>query len=185
MSETTLEEIKNYIDNEIKEDRVRIGFEDVKGEVSPLTFIFKRMVSGFMLIKSEFATKIRTEPIYLGGELNEISYKIESYEEVIGTIPSLNCFAVFAIVPDKETFENVRNYSYDVKTVLLGFEYPNSEHPDWIEEYKKLFVDSFDYEGEDIGEDFYYEEIEENEKAEMIKEFLKKCKKMESGDDDE
>ncbi|AKB61761.1 hypothetical protein [Methanosarcina mazei] len=185
MSKTTLEEIKNYIDNEIKEDRVRIGFEDVNGEVSPLTFIFKRMVSGFMLIKSEHSQKIRTEPIYLGGELNEISYEIESYEEVIGTIPAINCYAVFCIVPDRETFENVKECSYNVKTVLLGFENPNGEHPDWIEEYKKLFVASFDYEGKEDQEDFYYEEIEESEKAEMIKEFLKKCKKMESGDDDE
>lgn len=184
MSKTTLNEIQNYIDNEIKEDRVRIGFEDVNGEVSPLTFIFKRIVSGFMLIKFKHSDKIRTEPIFLTGGNNEIEYTLTEFETLVGTIPSLNCFAVFAIVPDKETFENVKECSYDVKTVLLGFEYPNSEHPAWIEEYKKLFVASFYYEGKEDQEDFDYEEIEENEKAEMIKELLKNCKKMDSGDDE-
>lgn len=182
MSKTSLKEIQNYIDNEVKEGRVRIGFEDVNGNLSKLTYIYKRMVTGFMLIKSNYGTKIKTEPIFLCGENNDVSYDLEDYEKVIGTVPTLNCFAVFCLVPKKVSFSKLNVKSHSMKSVLLGFEYPNSEHPDWMEEYKKAFIDSFDYEGKDeeTEEDAedgteYLEDMDEEAKEEEIEEFLKKC----------
>jgi len=64
MTKTTLEEIENYIDNEVKEGKVQIGFEDVNGEVSEHIYIFKRMVSGFMLIKRQFSDRVIPEPVF-------------------------------------------------------------------------------------------------------------------------
>lgn len=188
---TTFEEIKNYIDNEVNEGRVRIGFEDVNGNVTPLTYIYKRMVSGFMLIKSNYSTKVRTEPIFLCGENNDVSYDLEDYEEMLGTIPALSCYAVFCLVPKNVSFSKLKSKAYLVKSVLLGYEYPNSEHPDWMEEYKKEFINAFDYEGKEDQEGEDIEEIEEDgtddieytdeeTKEEKIKEFFKKCEEKDS-----
>lgn len=184
----TLKEIEDYINNEIKEDRVRIGFEDVNGNVAPLTYIYKRMVSGFMLIKSDYGTQIKTEPIFLCGENNDVSYDLEDYEKVIGTVPALNCFAVFCLVPKNVSFSKLKSKSYPVKSVLLGYEYPNSEHPEWLEEYKKEFINAFDYEDkEDLcytDDDEIEENFEEDIDEEKVKEFLTECEKdYRSGDE--
>ena len=116
------------------------------------------MVSGFMLIKSEYSTKVRTEPIFLCGENIDVSYDLEDYDKVIGTIPAMNCFAVFCLVPKNVPFSKLNVKPNPVKSVLLGYEYPNSEHPEWIEQYKKEFINAFDYEGK---EDLSYTDDED------------------------
>lgn len=143
MVKITLKEIKEYIDNEIKEGRVRVGFEDMNGYTSDYTYIIKRPVAGFMLIKSGYSTRIRSVPIFCVGEGNDVNYDIEDYEKLVGIITS-PCFAVFCLVPNNERFEKVRSKHYEMKSLLLGYECPNCEHPDWIEEYKKEFVNSFE-----------------------------------------
>lgn len=143
MSTITLKEIEKYIDNEVKEGRVTIGFEDVNGELLDHNYIYKRMVSGFMLIKSQFSPRIRSEPIFAVGEHNDILYEVAENEKLIGTIPSAPCYAVFCLVPENEPFAKVKSKPHVLKSVLLGFEYPLCEHPDWIECYKKEFVNSF------------------------------------------
>ena len=141
MNTITLKEIEEYIDNEVKEGRVTIGFEDVSGNTP--YHIFKRMVSGFMLIKSQFSPKIRSEPIFAVSEHNDILYEVTENEKLVSVIPSAPCYAVFCLVPDNEPFTKVKSKPHDLKSVLLGFEYPLCEHPDWIECYKKEFVNSF------------------------------------------
>jgi uncharacterized protein (UPF0332 family) len=37
----------------------------------------------------------------------------------------------------------VKTKPHELKSLLLGYEYPNQDHPDWIEAYKKEFVNSF------------------------------------------
>lgn len=145
MVKITLKEIKEYIDNEVKEGRVRTGFEDMNGYTSDYTYIIKRAVAGFMLIGSKFSTRIRSEPVFCVGEGNDVRYDIDENEKLVGTIPS-SCFAVFCLLPKNERFEKVRSKPYEIKSVLLGYEFPNCEHPDWIEEYKKEFVNSFESE---------------------------------------
>jgi|GEM_PF-444166 len=145
MTKITLKEIKEYIDNEVKDGRVQIGFEDVNGDTSDYTYVIKRPVAGFMLIKSDYSTTIRSVPIFCVGEGNDVNSDIEDYEKLVGVIPS-NCFAVFCLVPKNERFEKVKSKPYEMKSLLLGYEYPNCEHPDWIEEYKKEFVNSFESE---------------------------------------
>ncbi len=199
MSKTTLKEIQNYIDNEVKEDRVRIGFEDVNGNVSPLTYIYKRMVSGFILTKSKFSDKVISNPIFSVGEYNEVKNNLTDFDKLLGIIPSAPCYAVFCIVPDDEPFTKVKSKTYSVQSLLLGYEYPNCEHPDWIEQYKKEFINSFDYKGkkalsytddedqEDIeeAETEYIENMDKEERNEKIIELIKKCDEKDSRSGDE
>jgi hypothetical protein len=72
MVRITLEEIKEYIENKVKDGKVRIGFEDMDGNIPEWTYVIKRPVTGFMLIGSKFSTTIRSEPIFCVGEGNSI-----------------------------------------------------------------------------------------------------------------
>lgn len=142
MNKISLEQVKEYIDNEVKEGRVQIGFEDINGNIHDYTYVFKRPVAGFMLIGGKFTTRVRSEPIFCVGEYNDIYYDIEDYEKLVGIISS-PCFAVFCSVPKNIPFAKLKSMPYEMKLLLLGYEYPNQEHPDWIEEYKKEFVNAF------------------------------------------
>lgn len=172
-------EIEEYIDNLVKEGGLRIGFEDVCGNLSSSTWIYKRMVCGYLITKYKFSDRVMTSPIFSVGEYNDIQYSIDESEELVTVIPSAPCFAVFCVVPKAETSKPINS----LKTVLLGYEFPNCDHPNWIEEYKNLFINSLgieeeeseDDESEEESEGEEFEEEEDEDKAETIEEFLKRC----------
>lgn len=181
------EDIESYIDNEVNGGRVRIGFEDVNGNVAPLTYIYKRMVSGFILTKNKFSDKVISAPIFSVGEYNEVQNTLTDFDKLLGIIPSAPCYAVFCLVPKNVSFSKLNVKPHPMKSILLGFEYPNSEHPDWIEEYKKEFINAFNYEGkdeeteedtEDGTDDIEY--TDDETRKEKIIELIKKCEEKDS-----
>ena len=146
MSKPTLEEIERFIDDEIANDMIDIGFEDVNGN-SPK--IYKRIVCGYLILKNELTGKIVNKPLYSCGANNEICIIVHENITLIGVIPSAPCYAVFGDFPYEATLQDVKSGNYKIESVLLGYEYPNSdliEAYDWLVQYRTEFINSFNHE---------------------------------------
>jgi hypothetical protein len=100
--------------------------------------IWKELVLGFVVIESCQYHSIRTIPIVTASDSDEVLFtdnlsrltKLESDETVKGVLPvPFPTYEVTGSVPvEGEEFSNV---------LLLGYEYPGVQSPDWMQVLKR------------------------------------------------
>lgn len=140
------EEVEKYIDNKIKEGKINIGLEiDMDREDGYCEEIIKRLITGYAIIKDR-NNEIRSYPVFLnsmyaknGDSHSFEGLKLDQDDVLINVIPASPCYEVHGYIPDK--FDEVKSGVYELKDVILGYEFPNQEHPtNWIEEYRTTFL---------------------------------------------
>lgn len=146
----TNEEVVNYIDNEIKEGKIRIGLEIDMDTCGGLFYICKRLITGYAIVKDK-NNEIRSYPIFLnsiytknGDDHSFEGLKLDQDDVLISVIPASPCYEVHGFIPDNNSssFDEIKSCDMVIlKDVILGYELPNQEHPtNWIGEYRTEFL---------------------------------------------